>query len=331
LRAAWRAAVRAGARARPAYASRAPPAPDPTRRSIRSSRIHDAAEEDESLLTITTTHTFANTWLAWRLARSRWLIRNLPFAWRPATKWSISRPGRRHRHPRRTRETGSPGMPQAFRIPVHADGEPRLHLGGGAQDTDAQARARTCPNAHLIIRAMTGGSNGSATMVSPRRAALRRPGIRLDNQANEAMRQWRGRLCATDALPLARRRSGRAGWSFRSRIAFRLAAGPTGLPAARAAHGAEVKRFREWLLAVMEEAKTIRPDMTARCLRRPSRPADRAAARPCPPAARPANLAATASCELPRSIERRDIAVASIHSAPTPFRPRRGNKLDTPA
>ena len=31
-------------------------------------------EEDESLLTITTTHTFANTWLAWRLGRFRWSI-----------------------------------------------------------------------------------------------------------------------------------------------------------------------------------------------------------------------------------------------------------------
>ena len=85
-------------------------------------------EEDESLLTITTTHTFANTWLAWRLGAFQMAHPDL--AVRMATSNDIvdvkagdadmairAGPG----------NWPGPRVPQIIRIPVHSDGEPRMH------------------------------------------------------------------------------------------------------------------------------------------------------------------------------------------------------------
>ena len=74
-------------------------------------------EEDESLLTITTTHTFANTWLAWRLGGFQ--MEHTDLAVRMTTSNELVRParrGRRCRDPRRQRRLGRARGAPAVRI-----------------------------------------------------------------------------------------------------------------------------------------------------------------------------------------------------------------------
>ena len=96
-------------------------------------------QEDESLLTVTTTHTFANTWLAWRLGGFQ--MEHMDLAVRMTTSNEIVdlQVGRgRRRDPRRQRRMGRARQAPAVRILVHPNGQPGMHRG-----RRAQARAGT--------------------------------------------------------------------------------------------------------------------------------------------------------------------------------------------
>ena len=98
-------------------------------------------QEDESLLTITTTHTFANTWLAWRLGAFQ--MDHTDLAVRMTTSNEVvrlARRRRRRRDPRRRRRLGRNGGASAVRVGLHAHGQPGMHRRGRAQ-ARPQARA----------------------------------------------------------------------------------------------------------------------------------------------------------------------------------------------
>ncbi len=83
--------------------------------------------EDESLLTVTTTHTFANTWLAWTLGGFQ--MEHPDLAVRMTTSNGIVdlRSGRGgHRHPGGAWRLAGAGDAQADGVRLHAHGQPGL-------------------------------------------------------------------------------------------------------------------------------------------------------------------------------------------------------------
>jgi LysR family glycine cleavage system transcriptional activator len=90
--------------------------------------------------------------------------------------------------------------------------------------------------------------------------ALRRPGVRLDNQANEghAAMAGQGFALLTPFLWQGDVAAGRLAAPFPGRISMRGWAYWLVIPPERRMVP-KIKRFREWLLAVMEEAKRPLP------------------------------------------------------------------------
>ena len=119
-------------------------------------------EEDESLLTVTTTHTFANTWLAWRLGAFQMEHPDLAVRMTTSNEVCDLRAGDAD-VAIRAGGGGWEGLEhhRLFEVQLHADGEPGLHRGGRAQAwTQARAERPSQPEP-ASSRATTGGSNGS--------------------------------------------------------------------------------------------------------------------------------------------------------------------------
>ena len=215
-------------------------------------------QEDESLLTITTTHTFANTWLAWRLggvpdgaSRPRGADDHQQRAVRPALR------RRRRRDPRRQRRLGGAGGASAVRIrpsrrwPAR-NASPRSSASSAASSSRATCRTRTCINPSDDWWQQWFSDNGvpaDEAVLQARRASASR------TRPMKAMRRWPGRASRCSRPCCGKATSPRAGWRCRSRTRFRRAAGPIGwsIPSERRMVP-KVKRFREWLLAEMEQA-----------------------------------------------------------------------------
>ena len=221
--------------------------------------------EDESLLTITTTHTFANTWLAWRLGAFQLAHPDLAVRLVTGNEVVDLRGGDADVAVRAGRG-GWPGLDlnklfdSAF-TPV-ASGEciaaEERKLGRALQPADI-------PGAHLINPGDEWWQQWFADNgVAADEGMLRRPGVRLDNQANEghAAMAGQGFALLTPFLWQGDIASGRLVVPFPDRVSARGWAYWLAAPPERRLVP-KVKRFREWLLAEMEAAKQFASDQTA--------------------------------------------------------------------
>jgi len=214
-------------------------------------------QEDESLLTITTTPTFANTWLAWRLGAFQMEHPELAVRLSTANELVDLRAGDADVAIRGGRGDW-PGL-ELFKL-FEANFTPMASpecilaeerkLGRALQPADM-------PNVHRIDPGdqwwqQWFRDNGIAVDES----VLRRPGVRLDNQANEghAAMAGQGFALLTPFLWQGDLAAGRLAMPFPDRISSRDWAYWLALPPERRMVP-KIKRFREWLLAEMEAAR----------------------------------------------------------------------------
>jgi LysR family glycine cleavage system transcriptional activator len=212
--------------------------------------------EDESLLTITTTHTFANTWLAWRLGGFQ--VEHPELAVRMTTSNELVdlRSGSADVAIRAGRGDWegldhyelfkSSFTPMASRECI---AEVERKLGRKLEPSDL-------PSQHLINPSddwwqQWFGDNG----VPADDGVFRRPGVRLDSQADEghAAMAGQGFALLTPLLWKGDVAAGRLQAPFPDRISTRGWAYWLVYPAERRM-APKVKRFREWLLAEMDRA-----------------------------------------------------------------------------
>ena len=215
-------------------------------------------QEDESQLTVTTTHTFANTWLAWRLGAFQ--MEHPDLAVRMTTSNAIVdlRSGEADVAVR-----AGPGGWEGLDCDRLFDSTFTPMANADCIAAAERQVGRALEPADLMdVQLISQGDDwwdqwfGDNGVITDRSAALR-PGVRLDNQANEGHAAmagqgfalltpflWAGDLAAGRlVMPFPERVSNR-GW------AYWLVAPPERrkLP--------KVKRFREWLVGEMERART---------------------------------------------------------------------------
>ena len=214
-------------------------------------------QEDESLLTVTTTHTFANTWLAWRLGAFQ--MEHPDLAVRMTTSNDIVdlRSGDADIAIRAGRG-GWEGMEQhalfiSSFTPMASPqciAEAEARLGRPLQPSDMASQHLISPSDEWWLHWFA--DNG----VAADEDARRRPGVRLDNQSNEGHAAmagqgfalltpflWIGDVAAGHlAIPFPDRESTR-GWAYWLVYPKERRTVP------------KVKRFREWLLAETAEAR----------------------------------------------------------------------------
>jgi LysR family glycine cleavage system transcriptional activator len=213
-------------------------------------------EEDESLLTITTTHTFANTWLAWRLGAFQ--MEHPDLAVRMTTSSELCdlrggdadvaiRAGRGgweglEEHRLFESEFTPMASPDCIAAVEHKLGRP--------------LEPRDLPHQHLINPSddwwqQWFRDNG----VPADESVLRRAGIRLENQANEghAAMGGLGFALLTPLLWKGDVAAGRLCMPFSDRISSRGWAYWLAYPSERRMVP-KVKRFREWLIGEMQRA-----------------------------------------------------------------------------
>ena len=215
-------------------------------------------QEDEAQLTITTTHTFANTWLAWRLGAFQ--MEHPDLAVRMTTSNAIVdlRSGEADVAVR-----AGPGGWEGLDCDRLFDSTFTPMANSECIAAAERHVGRALEPADLVNLQLIGqgddwwdqwfGDNG----VTTDRATALRPGVRLDNQANEGHAAmagqgfalltpflWAGDLAAGRlVMPFPERVSNR-GW------AYWLVAPPERRKVPK------VKRFREWLVAEMERVRT---------------------------------------------------------------------------
>ena len=214
-------------------------------------------EEDESLLTITTTHTFANTWLAWRLGAFQ--IDHPDLAVRMTTSNELVdlrsgdadvaiRAGRGDweglEHHELFKSSFTPmASPQCV-----AEAEAKIGRKLEPRDLEDQ---------HLINPSDDWWQQWFADNGVPaNEAVFRRPGVRLDSQADEghAAMAGQGFALLTPLLWKGDVGAGRLCMPFLDRISTRAWAYWLVYPSERRMVP-KVKRFREWLLDEMDRAQ----------------------------------------------------------------------------
>ena len=213
-------------------------------------------EEDESLLTITTTHTFANTWLAWRLGAFQ--VEHPDLAVRMTTSNELIdlrsgdadvaiRAGRGDwqglDHHELFRSSFTPmASPERVR-------EIERKHGRKLQPNDLPHQHLINPNDEWWQQWFS--DNG----VAADEGLFRRPGVRLDSQADEghAAMAGQGFALLTPLLWKGDVAAGRLCAPFPDRVSTRGWAYWLVHPSERR-NVPKVKRFREWLLAEMKLA-----------------------------------------------------------------------------
>ena len=214
-------------------------------------------EEDESLLTITTTATFANTWLAWRLGAFQ--MGHPELAVRLSTGNEIA-------------DLNAGDADVAIRAGPGGWAGLESHKLFDSQFTPMASPECVAAEERKLGRGLEPADVAHAQLINPGddwwqqwfadngvaadEKALRRPGIRLDNQANEghAAMAGQGFALLTPFLWQGDVGGGRLAVPFPDRISSRRWAYWLVFPPERRMVP-KVKRFREWLLAAMEEAK----------------------------------------------------------------------------
>jgi LysR family glycine cleavage system transcriptional activator len=213
-------------------------------------------EEDESLLTITTTHTFANTWLAWRLGAFQ--IDHPELAVRMTTSNELIdlrsgvadvaiRAGRGDWEGLEHHELFKSSFTPMASPECVATVERRL---------GRKLEARDIANQHLINPSDEWWQQWfSDNGVPADDGVFRRPGVRLDSQADEghAAMAGQGFALLTPVLWKGDVAAGRLCVPFPDRISTRGWAYWLVYPSERKMVP-KVKRFREWLLAEMQRA-----------------------------------------------------------------------------
>lgn len=214
-------------------------------------------EEDESLLTITTTHTFANTWLAWRLG------------------------GFQMAHPELAVRLSTSNAVVDLRA---GDADVAIRAGPGnwkglevsklfeSQFTPMASPDCIAAEERKLGRPIGPGDVPRFNLINPGddwwhqwfadngvgadEQALRRPGVRLDNQANEghAAMAGQGFALLTPFLWQGDVAAGRLSVPFPERVSARGWAYWLVVPPERRSVP-KVKRFREWLMGEMESAR----------------------------------------------------------------------------
>jgi LysR family transcriptional regulator, glycine cleavage system transcriptional activator len=213
-------------------------------------------EEDESLLTVTTTHTFANTWLAWRLGAFQMNHPDLAVRMTTSNELVDLRSGDADVAIRagnggwegleRHRLFESSFTPMASQECI-AEVERKL---------GRQLEPRDIPYQNLINPSDDWWQQWfSDNGVPADEAVLRRPGVRLENQANEghAAMAGQGFALLTPLLWKGDIAAGRLTMMFPARVSARGWAYWLVYPKERHLVP-KVKRFREWLLSEMAAA-----------------------------------------------------------------------------
>ena len=210
-------------------------------------------QEDEGLLTVTTTHTFANTWLAWRLGGFQMDHPDLAVRMTTSNDLVDLRSGDADVAIRagsgdwegveKHRLFASAFTPMASPTCL-AEAERRL--GRALEPRDLPRQNLINPNDEWWQQWLS--DNG----VPAEESNLRRPGVRLDNQANEghAAMAGQGFALLTPLLWKGDVAAGRLAVPFPDRLSARSWAYWLVYPSERRSVP-KVKRFREWLLAEM--------------------------------------------------------------------------------
>ncbi|MGN6850674.1 MAG: LysR substrate-binding domain-containing protein [Sphingomicrobium sp.] len=213
-------------------------------------------EEDDSLLTVTTTHTFANSWLAWRLGAFQMEHPDLAVRMTTSNELCDLKSGDAD-VAIRAGSGGWEGLEEhrlfesAFTPMASPEciAEVERRLGRKIEPDDLPGQNRISPTDDWWQQWFA--DNG----VPADEAILRRGGIRLDNQANEGHAAmggqgfalltpllWKGDVAADRlCVPFPDRISAR-GWAYWLVYPRERRMVP------------KVKRFREWLVAEMERA-----------------------------------------------------------------------------
>lgn len=213
--------------------------------------------EDESLLTITTTHTFANTWLAWRLGAFQMAHPDLAVRLVTGNEIVDLRAGDADVAVRGGRGDW-PGLDshKLFESDFTPAASPEC-IAAEERKLGRSLEPRDLPNAHLINPGDQWWQQWFADNgVAADETMLRRPGVRLDNQANEghAAMAGQGFALLTPFLWEGDVAAGRLTIPFPERISSRGWAYWFVCPPERRMVP-KVKRFREWLLAEMASAR----------------------------------------------------------------------------
>jgi LysR family glycine cleavage system transcriptional activator len=214
-------------------------------------------QEDESLLTVTTTHTFANTWLAWRLGGFQMEHTDLAVRMTTSNELCDLRSGDADVAIRAGRGDWE-GLEQhelfvSSFTPMASPNciaEAERKLGRKLEPRDMPQQNRIGPGDEWWQQWFA--DNGVPTDD----ALFRRPGVRLDNQANEghAAMAGQGFALLTPLLWKGDVAGGRLAMPFPDRISTRGWAYWLVYPTERRLVP-KIKRFREWLLAEMKRAQ----------------------------------------------------------------------------
>ena len=214
-------------------------------------------QEDESLLTITTTHTFANTWLAWRLGAFQ--IDHPELAVRMTTSNELIdlRSGEADVALRAGRGDWE-GLEhhELFKSSFTPMASPQC-IAEAQAGLGRELRPEDLPDRHLINPSDEWWQQWFADNGVPADdGVFRRPGVRLDSQADEghAAMAGQGFALLTPLLWKGDVAAGRLAVPFPDRVSTRGWAYWLVYPSERRMVP-KVKRFREWLLAEMKRAQ----------------------------------------------------------------------------
>jgi LysR family glycine cleavage system transcriptional activator len=213
-------------------------------------------EEDESLLTVTTTHTFANTWLAWRLGAFQ--MEHPELAVRMTTSNELVdlrsgdadvaiRGGRGEWEGLEHHELCKSNFTPTATPTCLAEAEAKL--GRKLEASDMLEQQLINPNDDWWHQWFS--DNG----LPADDAVFRRPGVRLDSQADEghAAMAGQGLALLTPLLWKGDVAAGRLTVPFPDRVSTRAWAYWLVYPTERKLLP-KIKRFREWLLGEMQRA-----------------------------------------------------------------------------
>ena len=215
-------------------------------------------EEDESLLTITTTHTFANTWLAWRLGRFQMEHTDLAVRMTTSNEVCDLRGGEAD-IAIRGGGGGWAGLEEhrLFEVTFTPMASPEC-IAAVERKLGRKLEPRDLPDQNLISPGDDWWQQWFADNGVPAdEAVLRRRGIRLENQSNEghAAMAGQGFALLTPLLWKGDIAAGRLCRPFPERVSVRGWSYWLVYPTERRMVP-KVKRFREWLLAEMAKALT---------------------------------------------------------------------------
>jgi LysR family glycine cleavage system transcriptional activator len=222
-------------------------------------------EEDESLLTVTTTHTFANTWLAWTLGGFQMEHPDLAVRMTTSNEVCDLRAGDADVAIRAGRGDWE-GLDQhrLFESSFTPMASPEC-IAEVERKLGRKVEPHDMPHQHLINPGDDWWQQWfSDNGVPADESVLRRPGVRLENQANEghAAMAGQGFALLTPLLWKGDVAGGYLAVPFPDRVSRRGWAYWLVYPTERRMIP-KVKRFREWLLAEMAKAQVDLADRWA--------------------------------------------------------------------